>query len=265
MAMETKSSLESQSGFLGASAGRLAFSEWSESAKKEHLEALTKSIDLLRTACKITGAVSLAYIDPTERTALINKFGEHGAEGLVLASTPGHVLWTDDHVAGLVAKLRFGGRRVWTQIVFQSWARDGIIEPSVFYDVTAKLLGWEYFFTSPSTPALIRAVELADRNPGRWPLRQALRLFGSDSISLRDAAGLAAEFLVHIYKDGPPVWGRNASLVVSLLENVARRSEGIDIIKALRSALDRIFGVNVLAADEVARIIDAWLSSGKLL
>ena len=246
MAMETKSSLESQSGFLGASAGRLAFSDWSESAKKEHLQALTKCIDLLRTTCKITGAVSLAYIEPTERTGLINKFGEHGAESLVIASTPGHVLWTDDLVAGLVAKLRFGSRRVWTQIVLQSWARDGIIEPSVFYDVTAKLLGWEYFFTSPSTPALIRVVELADWNPDRWPLKQALRLIQSESIALRDAVGLGAEFLVHLYKPGPAVSGRNTVIVIALLDSLASRQGGIDAVKALRSALPRIFGVNVL-------------------
>jgi hypothetical protein len=262
MTMETKSALESQSGFLGAPAGHLAFSEWSESAKKErkeHLEALTKAIDLLRTTCKITGAVSLAYIEPTQRTALINKFGDHGAESLALASTPGHVLWTDDHVAGLVARLRFGGRRVWTQIVFQSWARDGIIDPSVFYDVTAKLVGWEYVFTSPNTPAFIRAVELADRNPNRWPLKQALRLLRSENIALRDAVGLGAEFLVHLYRPGSAVFGGNISIVIALLDSLAPLQGGIEAVKALRSALPRIFGVNVLAADEVTRVINAWL------
>ena len=265
MAIEAKSSLESQSGFLGASAGRLAFSEWPESAKKEHIQALTKSIDILRTTCKITGAVSLAYLEPSERTGLITKFGEHGAEALVLASTPGHVLWTDDHVVGLVAKLRFGDRRVWTQIVFQSWARDGIIEPSVFYDVTAKLLGWGYIFTSPNTPAVIRSVELADWNTERWPLKQALRLLRSENIALRDAVGLGAEFLVHLYRPGLTVSRGNTPIVIALLDCLASRQGGTDAVKALRNALPRIFGVNVLAADEVGGVIGAWLSGSKIL
>jgi tetratricopeptide (TPR) repeat protein len=265
MVIEAKSSLESQSGFLGASAGGLAFAEWSESDKKKHLDALTKSIDLLRMACKITGAVSLAYIEPNDRTALANKFGEHGAEALVLASMPGHILWTDDHVAGLVAKLRFGARRVWTQVVFQSWARDGIIEPSVFYDVTAKLIGWEYFFTSPNTPALVRAAALAEWDPDRWPLKQALRLFRSESIALRDAIGLAAEFMVQLYKSASGLSGRCTAIVVALLDNLAARPGGTDSLKALRITLPRLFGLNVLAADEVARAIDARLSGGKVL
>ena len=120
---------------------------------------------------------------------------------MILASEPGHLLWSDDYVLAECARAQYGVRRVWTQVVLQARAKQGAVEPSVFAGATAKLAGYGYSFTSLNTPSLMRAGELAKWNPAAWPLKQVLRQFGAETIALLDTGRLIAEFIVQLYRE----------------------------------------------------------------
>ena len=97
---------------------------------------------------------------------MIRGFGQHGAESLVVASQSGNLLWTDDMIAAAYGGMRFGTRRVWSQIVLQWLAQSGVISDVEFFRATAKLVGWRYYFTIISTVSLarLRCEEAASAN-----------------------------------------------------------------------------------------------------
>jgi len=136
-------------------------------------------------------------------------------------------------------------------------AEAGQIARDLFFGTSAMLLGWRYVFTSPSLPVLLRAGSMADWNPESWPLKQALEQFGDESIQLVDALRLAAAFIPNYFLEIVLPDRRNA-VTIALLNQLARRGDGLKGVLALERALPFTFGVNVLGADEAAGLIKAW-------
>lgn len=164
-------------------------------------------------------------MSPERRELLKKAVGEHGAQCIAMALTPGTVFWTDDVVVGILAAHEFGVRRAWTQVVLEERARAGAIKPDAFNEATAKLLGCRYYFTSASLPALVRAGELAMWNPDRWPLKSALEVFGDRNISTRDILLLATGFVIQLNGQVVLPQVRDA-LTISALERLVSRAEG---------------------------------------
>ena len=80
------------------------------------------------------------------RGALQLESSQHGAESIVFASVPRTVLWTDDHIQAVFARQEYGVKHVWTQLVVGARADSGAVESKVYFDVSAKLAGFGYFF-----------------------------------------------------------------------------------------------------------------------
>jgi tetratricopeptide (TPR) repeat protein len=247
-----------QSGVLTKVAGQYGILEDSSENQAARIERLEQYIaDVLRH-CKVSGCMALASLDPEKRRTLVVGCGQHGAESMVLASSPGTILWTDDHTLARVAKGEFGVRRVWTQIVLQSLTLNGLIAAKDFYEASAKLLGWGYAFTSPSAPALEQAGISAKWNPGEWPLKQSLEVLAEESLSLIDSLRLAAAFLVAVYS-GKYLPDTEKVVVAATLERLAKRKGGITGIGALAKALPNLFSLNVVGCQRAQGDIQAWL------
>ncbi len=135
--------------------------------------------DALQSVCRVRDGAVLASIDPERRERLVKFFGRHGAESIVIASMPGHVLWTDDMILADLAKTEFGVRRVWTEAALQARAQAGNLDPAELATASTKLAGWGYSFTTPSIETLMRAGSVAVWNPDQFPLKQALDQFAS--------------------------------------------------------------------------------------
>src|SRR6202030_4093598 len=118
---------------------------------------------------------------------LVGHFGLHGAESIMLASMPGHVLWTDDRVIANVARNEFGVRRIWTQSAFMARVQAGTLDPAELATATTRLAGWGYTFTTPSLETLMRAGAVSEWDCNQFPLRQALDQFATDSVRMPDA------------------------------------------------------------------------------
>jgi tetratricopeptide (TPR) repeat protein len=264
MLFEEKHTSGARTGTLGLVGGRLTMVEHTDDYKKAHLDSLETLVSTLRDRCKVRDCVRLAYLDPNEREQLIKLFGQHGAESMILASELGHLLWSDDYVLAEYAKAQYGVRRVWTQVVLQARAKQGAVEPLAFFDATAKLAGYGYFFTSLNTPSLMRAGELAKWNPAAWPLKQVLRQFGVESIALLDTVRLATEFIVQLYREDIFPDHRTAVLIATL-ENLAGRSGGVDAVRQMVRSLPVAFGLNVVRGEEAVRAMEAWLKQRRVM
>jgi hypothetical protein len=202
----------------------------------------------------------LSSLTANQRAELIGHFGRHGAESIILASLPGHVLWTDDRVVANVARHEFGVRRIWTQSAFMARVQAGSLEPAQLATAGTKLAGWGYTFTTPSLETLMRAGALASWNPDQFPLKQALDQFATDSVRMPDAVILAAELIVNIYADAG-LRSTRTPVIARLLDRLAARRGGREAIEALPRSLPIRFGLDLIGARELTNAIRGWMSA----
>jgi len=216
--------------------------------------------DAIGSVCRVRDGAALAAIESDRRERAVKLFGRHGAESVVLAAMPGHVLWSDDHILASFAKAEFGVRRVWTAAALQARVRAGCLDPAEVATTNTKLAGWGYSFSTPTIDTILRAGAVAMWNPDQFPLRQALDQFASPSISLADAVRLAAELIVRVYND-PNQRGTRRTFTTRLIDRLASRPGGRDPIEALPRSLPIRFGLDLIRARELSDVIRGWTAA----
>lgn len=244
-------------GFVGKQDERYVLQEIGPEVVREQRRFLKSTVDAIRVRSAVVGCPDLAAVPPEQREFLVNALGEHGAQTLVLASAPRRILWADDLALSLIGKHAFGVRRIWTQVALQERAESGALKPDLFFEATAKLLGWRYYFTSTSVPALIQAGALAEWNPAGRPLRQALEPFSDPGIPVRQVLALAIGFMAH-YANQIALPEARGTLTVQILESLAKRGEGLAFVNMLIMGVPVAFGVNVVRANEFVQVIRTW-------
>ncbi len=228
--------------------------------KAAYIGKLRHLVEVIEARCKVEPCEALAAMEPEKREAIIECFGQYGAEAVLLAAVPGGVLWTDDFAQAELARSEHGVSRVWTQFVLGARVESGVGDLETYFDASAKLLGYGYSFTSQNPQIVRQAGVIAEWKVDSWPLSQALSAFAGESVDLEQTLQLAAGFLVLLYKE-PLLPETKANITVKILENVAKKKGGIQGIRALRKALPTVFSLNALGLMDAAANVDAWLKS----
>jgi tetratricopeptide (TPR) repeat protein len=251
-----------QTGYAGKNEDGYYFIPEDASGRRQRAVELRSLIKTIEETCQVTACLELAAIEQSKRELILRVFGPDGAESMVLATQPGHLLWTDDAVVGGFAATELGVERVWTQIVLQWMAQAGSLEETVFHDCSAKLFGWGYRFTSLSSNSLVRGGVMSGWNPTHWPLSKCLEVFGFENVDLGALISIAGRFLPEMYRVCALPQLREA-IVVRLLDTLRERRGGLAAARSIHSLLRPLFGVNVLGADEVNQIFDAWFKASR--
>jgi tetratricopeptide (TPR) repeat protein len=252
-----------EGGVLGKTDSGYAFVEHTEERRQARMSALSGMIELLRTVAKVVPCRELAGFDAERRDTLDKAFGRYGAEAIVLAATPGHVLWTDDHRQAGFAMTEHGVRRTWTQAILQFGVKRGSVTSEQYLDASAKLLGFGYVFTSSNPQVLLRAGALAEWSPDRWPLKQALDQFKAEYIDLIGQLQLATLFMTQLYREPIPGDLRD-QVLFRILDLLATRPDGLAGIQAIQQTVPRVSGLNVVGARDAAKCIERWLDARSL-
>jgi transcription elongation GreA/GreB family factor len=231
------------------------------SAKVAKAEADTFSafVDCVLAVCEVRGCPAMAELDPEMTENLVNVFGQHGTESMLLARNPGHVLWTEDIAVSDIAASEFSVRRVWAQPLLLHATNIGLISADEYLSGVAKLLGIDYEATAFNPFVLVKAGSMAEWDAERWPLNKALKQLENPNAPDDQVIILAAVMVVNLFKDALLVETRQAMLI-RILERMSARARGLISVHVLLSLLPRVFGVNVLAADEANGIGQTWLA-----
>jgi hypothetical protein len=254
---------DAESGVLAKTDSGYAFIERTKDEQHAEIAALSRTIELLRDVTKVAPCRELATLDPETRDLLDKAFGRYGAEAIILASTPGRVLWTDDFRQAGFAMTEHGVRRIWTQAMLQLCFERGSLTSELYFEMSAKLLGNGYSFTSSNAQIVLAAARLADWNADRWPLRQSLDEFKSQSIDTIPQVQLAASFLLRLYQEPLPHEVRDC-LFIRILDNLATKADGIEGILAIQQIIPRLFGLNVIGTEQCSACLRNWLQSRSL-
>jgi tetratricopeptide (TPR) repeat protein len=246
-------------GSLGKRGGRYFLEEESKETKADRINQVTELITLIKRSCTILTCIHVAAIGPERRHQLVRVFGQHGVESMVLASEAGRVLWTDDDLVGRTAQQEFGAQRAWTQAFLQNQLETGEITSATFCEASAKLLGYGYYFTGQSLPILLSARDIANADPDQWPLKQALHALSDEAVSAPDVLKLVTPFFVEIFKED--ILGAQEATLIRVLDRLADRNDGINVIRDLGRLLPTAMGLNAIRATAAKEIITRWLSS----
>lgn len=158
--------------------------------------SLSNLLTTIMKHCEIHGGLQLAAMDPEKRKILLEFFGRHGAESIVLARSTNAILWTDDAIVAAFAKHNLDVRRVWSQIALQILSRD--LPAELFVDCTAKLVGWGYDRTNLDFSVLMRAGEMSGWQASAFPLKQIINIFSNGSTNLLVCVQALSSLIVKI-------------------------------------------------------------------
>ena len=257
MIAEESSSHSKDSGIMLKTEIGHVFLEKTELQHKSYIKSLRHLVEVLEANCKIQSSKSLAAMDPEKREKIVALFGQYGAEAISLAASPGVTLWTDDHAQAMVARREHGVSRVWTQVIVQMCADLGILDAVVFLDVSAKLGGYGYYFTSQSPEVMRQAGIIAEWKMDAWPFSQALETFAEESVELERMLQLSAGFLRLLFQESI-LSQTKVNITVAILEQLSTRRGGLQGIQNLERALPQLFGLNAVGLMDAVDTIKAW-------
>ncbi|HEV8039423.1 MAG TPA: hypothetical protein VGP62_11215, partial [Bryobacteraceae bacterium] len=202
---------------------------------------------------------ALAAVEASKRELLENLFGQYGAESLVLASDPDHVLWTDDLIQAQVSAQEFGARRVWTQPLLGTLADGGLISLEEYTDASARLIGMEFITTMFDASSLFAGFRLAEWASYVRPAAQFVKIFSDTQTDVQALFTIFVGFIQKLFQE-PIARSDRCGITRSLLDGLGRRPDGAVLLMSLRQSVAWVFGVNAVGQMQFEECYDHWLA-----
>lgn len=252
-----------EGGFVSRQGDQPVYHRRDPQEHQNHIKRLKALLDTIRSCARVIPAREAIALEPERRELLDSAFGRYGTEAILLAAQPGRVLWTDDNRMAAHARTEHGVHRVWTQLLLQRCLEAGTISQEDFSRASAKLVGFEYGFTSVNPNILMSASRIAEGEPSRWPLKQAVAQFASEFIDLALLVRIALFFVVEVYREPIDVEKRD-SIFTAIMDSLAQKSGGDVALKSLTGKLAELFGLNAVGAQQAEECLRRWLASRDL-
>lgn len=197
---------------------------------------------------------TLSSIPSKLRDDLVRAIGRPSAESLHIAAVNTAVLWSDDRVVNEIARTENGTGYAWTQAICRRLLRD---RPDTLRTVTLQLLDLRYVGTLIDINDLAFAGQTASWDPDRYPLRAIIDQLVNAAISPEWTLRVMGISIRNSWSD--PVLGLQAQkLTQRVLDRVGKRPDGTLLIHALERSLPELFGLHVVAAENVKQMVRNW-------
>jgi len=245
-------------GSVGYEGGRAVMYMETAEDKERGRQEDKEFVQFVEEKTEIRSSPKLAGVEPEQRQVLEKLFGVYGAESIILATEPDHILWTDDLLQAQVAGQEFGVNRVWTQLMLEYLAEAGLITYDELNDATARLIGMKFVATSFGVPALLSGFRIANWSAAAWPAKHFIDVIADPTTDLQQMFGILVGFVERLYREPISSLTRGA-VARSLLEAFAGRPVGLNLLTSLRARSVQVFGINVVGAGQFDECYDIWL------
>jgi transcription elongation GreA/GreB family factor/thioredoxin-like negative regulator of GroEL len=256
--LRAKSRFSAPHGTMYYEKGQHFFAETTEEQSEEQKTAFEEYMLCVEENVKVIPVPQLATIK-TERRDLLEKIlGRYGLESALLALSPGHVWWTDDFVAGEVAKAELGVERIWTQALLEHAANLGLVDRGVADEAYAKLVGFDYQSTHFTGTVMIAGLRASKGAPDGFPMRQIIRAFEPLPLTGPNTAfRLLAEFIVRLMLE-PMLPETKCIATKALLNTFPNDARTNAQLLSFRSQCAGLMTLNPLAQADFIKCFDRW-------
>lgn len=228
----------------------------------EARERLRSFCQLIKERVRIEGGSALLGIDRVCRDQLVEITGRPSAESIALAGKMGAVLWSDDCVVATFGARELHVQSAWTQAVFEHAARAGWTEGSAYTDVTFAVLGWGYRHTMITAELIREAVLRSEWRLDEAPLSHVLDQFANDE-SIPEGLLFLAGATIRWAWQHAPLHQHAEALTTRILERLASRKKGHQIIRALAASMKMLFGLDVINGQRARDLVEQWLRASR--
>jgi hypothetical protein len=166
-------------------------------------------------------------------------------------------LWTDDLIQAELAKTEFGVKRAWTEIIAEQAMLAGQITDAVRQRIVASLIGMNYTSTYLDSAIMLKAVEMSDATPWRFPFKQFVEIFQKPTGNLQALLGIFVDFFIMLYRaDYLP---ESRCRIVTALLDALWRSVPLRLpLLHIRRNSAQFFGLNPVGQNQFDRCFDQW-------
>jgi hypothetical protein len=225
---------------------------------KQAADRMGSFVSTIREHCEIVEGSTLPEFDIDLKDFMVRACGRASAESIRLAATRNAVLWTDDNIVALLATDKAGAKRVWTQIAIGYLATRVDYDPPIVTRLALSLLQMKYDFTAISVTDALFAAREAKWSVDIAPFKFVLDQLARPNIRVEGIAAVTGAIIMELWFS--PVLSLQAQDVTQrILDRLGQREDGLKIIRDLHAAVDRMFGLHVVGAANVKRIIENWL------
>jgi len=224
-------------------------------AVKEKMKNFTAWV---KQSCEIQSAISLAKLSSEQRDEFCELFGPEAVESIALAVAENIPLWTDDFsVAESTKKLSEGGR-IWSAIAFDKCVKEKFLSQEKANEFKVCLVDAGYQFTRMDQNMIDIALNAAHWNPVVRPLSNTIRWFHTSGIQQEGAVVLAG-YLMRKAQDAAPLSHQKLSIMKCIINSLAKREDGVEILNIINQNLNVIFGLNSYAKSDCRKMIEREL------
>ena len=209
---------------------------------KQGIEYLKNIIHWIRENCEVGQATAGSQMNQLRRRELNDMLQQHFLDTVLLASQPGHLLFSDDGRLRHYAKTSLNSDAgtnfqidgVWTQVLLEHCVKKNLLDKTDYDEMTIKLVCSRYYHTQFDADLLM---EVAKRS--NWKLSEPYNNFvlalGREQMHLQSALDVSVDFLFTLWDKSIPfrqkefltlglltglTYRRNAHTVLSRLENL---------------------------------------------
>lgn len=231
---------------------------------RREVEYLKNIIKWTRENCEVHPCTAALEINKLRKQELDKALQPFFIDTLLIASQPGHLLFSDDERLRSYAKTNFNidaGTNfhidgVWTQIVLEHCVNKNFLDKFEYDEMTVKLVSAHYYQTDFDANLLIETVKQSNWDPSeRYNI--LIQALGDQRTNALSALDLAVDFLFELWLQQILVHQRK-SLTFSLLDALTSGRETRAVLIVLADHIRNKPTLNYLAKQDILLEIKAY-------
>lgn len=223
---------------------------------KRNIEFLEGIMNWIGNNCDIIPCKAALGIKRDRKQELDKLIGRLFVDTVLIASSPGYILFSDDERLRSFAKGEFNVEGVWTQALLIHCVNGKSLEKSEYCRMVMGLVKLHYYYVSIDTDVLVEAARQSNWFPSE-EFRLVLNVLGGRFSDENSGLGVGASFLYELWKQ-PILPQYRDQIVFNLLDAITDR-------RTIRFTLDKFiaiikqrFNLLPLAVREIIRLSEIW-------
>ncbi len=213
---------------------RLIMVDVPEEAVIERERLFSEALRSIRSIAVVEPCRELSVMPKSDKKPLIEIFGRHGAQSVLLARKPGRILWCDDFVQSSVLTSQYGGKCVWSEIVAAHLEGVGRLDRKTAAEFVTRLVGYRYIATGIPPVVFVQAARASNLDAKTPPFSFALEpilQMPLDQNLFATIGGIATEIEKEITDEAI-----RRQLIGTVIMQLLTRKDGLNLVALIHRA-----------------------------